>query len=60
MSFNTQSARFSIRPEARSWRWEVFDEEGQLRRAGLAPSRSAAAALVILARCQGSSTRRAA
>lgn len=59
MSFKTKAARFSIRPEGESWRWEAFDEEGRISRSGVAPSRSAAAALVILTRTQTSNWRAA-
>lgn len=52
MNFAKTLARFSIRPDGASWRWETFDEKGRLRRAGVASSRQAAAAWVIFSRTE--------
>lgn len=57
MNFAKTLARFSIRPDGASWRWETFDENGRLRRTGVASSRQAAAAWVILSRTQASQPR---
>lgn len=59
MDFTRTSARFSIRPQGPGWRWETFDDQGRLHQAGSAPTKSLAAASVIVARTRAATLRAA-